>query len=140
MDVRAAKDSDYPELRKIFLASRRVHFHWADPAGMALEDFDRQTVDEFILLAEEQGRILGFAALYLPDNFIHHLFVHPDAMGMGVGGRLLAAAVEKMSPPIRLKCVSENRNALNFYVRKGWKQVVEEEQRGEKYWIMEYEF
>lgn len=138
MHIRTAEPKDYPELRHIFLASRRKHFHWADAAEMTLEEFDKQTVEELILLAEEDTTILGFTALYLPDNFIHHLFVHPDHSGKGVGGQLLNAAIESMSKPIRLKCVSENHKALNFYESKGWKKVVEEEKHGEKYWVMEY--
>lgn len=106
---------------------------------MTLNDFDRDTVDESILLAEENTRVLGFASLYLPENFIHNLFVHPDSNGKGVGSQLVKHAVEKMSKPVTLKCVSENHKALVFYEKCGWKKVVEEGKPGEKYWVLAYE-
>lgn len=138
MHIRAAIPSDYPVLRTLYLESRRARFHWADRDAMTLDDFDKETADEYVLIAEDKKRILGFASLYLPDNFIHHLFVRPDSFGTGVGGLLLHASVEKMRKPIRLKCVSENRAALKFYERNGWKKVVEEGTAQEKYWLMEY--
>ncbi|WP_144526393.1 GNAT family N-acetyltransferase, partial [Bacillus pumilus] len=103
---------------------RRKSFHWANTEEMNLDDFDRDTTEEYILLAEENSRILGFASLYLPENFIHNLFVHPDFSGKGVGTQLVNHAIEKMGKPVRLKCVSENHKALGFYEKSGWKKVV----------------
>ncbi|HDX9578725.1 TPA: GNAT family N-acetyltransferase [Bacillus pseudomycoides] len=139
MNIRIANELDYPDLRMIYLESRRKSFHWADIETMTLEDFDKDTVEEYIILAEENNRILGFASLYLPENFIHNLFVHPDYSGKGAGGELLNAAIEKMNKPLRLKCVSENKKAMKFYENKGWKKVVEEGEPGERYWVMVFE-
>lgn len=139
MNIRVASESDYPALRRIYLESRHKRFHWAKIEEMKLEDFDRDTVEEEIILAEEDSRILGFASLYLPDNFVHNLFVHPDVFGKGVGNLLINAAIERMNKPVRLKCVSENHKAINFYEANGWKKVVEEGEPGEKYWVMIYE-
>ncbi|WGU97547.1 GNAT family N-acetyltransferase [Paenibacillus dendritiformis] len=75
----------------------------------------------------------------MPGNFIHNLFVHPDFLGRGIGHLLLDASIAQMNPPVRLKCVSENHNAMKFYEKKGWKKVMEEEKMGEKYWVMVYE-
>jgi len=65
VNLRVAKEFDYPALRKIYLESRRKSFYWADTEAMTT------------------------------DNFIHNLFVHPDFFGMSVGGLLLHASVEK---------------------------------------------
>jgi len=138
LNIRAASELDYPELRYIYLESRRKSFHWADSDEMALEDFDKDTIEEYILLAEENGQIIGFASLYLPDNFIHNLFIHPDYSGKGAGRQLLQASIEKMNKPIRLKCVSENHKAMKFYEKNGWNRGIEEGEPGEKYWVMEY--
>ncbi|WP_420916505.1 GNAT family N-acetyltransferase [Paenibacillus thiaminolyticus] len=140
VNIRAATERDYPDLRMIYLESRTRTFHWAETEKMNIDDFDRDTVDEYILLAEEDNHILGFASLYLPDNFIHNLFVHPDFLGKGIGGMLLDASIAQMNPPVRLKCVSENHNAMKFYEKNGWKKVVEEGKPGEKYWVMAYEW
>ncbi|WP_212970865.1 GNAT family N-acetyltransferase [Paenibacillus cineris] len=139
MIIREASKIDYPQLRQIYLESRRKSFHWANTEEMNLDDFDRDTTEEYILLAEEHSRILGFASLYLPENFIHNLFVHPDFSGKGVGTQLVNHAIEKMGKPVRLKCVSENHKALGFYEKSGWKKVVEEGKPREKYWVLVYE-
>ena len=78
---------------------------------MTLNDFDKDTIEEYILL-------------------IHNLFVHPDFIGKGVGTQLVTNAIEKMGKPVRLKCVSENHKALMFYEKSGWKKVVEKETLG----------
>jgi len=137
--IREASNSDYSQLRQIYLESRRKSFHWANAEEMALNDFDRDTVEEHILLAEENSQVLGFASLYLPDRFIHNLFVHPESAGKGVGARLLKEAIETMGMPVTLKCVSENHRAMSFYEKNGWKKVVEEGMPGEKYWILIYD-
>ena len=41
MNIRVASDLDYPDLRLIYLESRRKSFHWADIEEMTLEDFDK---------------------------------------------------------------------------------------------------
>jgi len=139
MNIRAANKQDYPALRAIFLESRRQSFHWANREEMALADFDTQTVDEYIIVAEENSELIGFASLYLPENFIHHLFVHPDFFDRGAGGQLLHASLLKMGRPVRLKCVSVNERAIEFYKRKGWKKTVQEGPPEEKYWVMVFE-
>jgi GNAT superfamily N-acetyltransferase len=139
MKIRVANELDYPELRNLYLQSRSKTFFWENTEEMILEDFDKHTVGEHIILAEENNHILGFASLYLPDNFIHNLFVHSDFLGKGVGGRLLNACIEKMNRPLKLKCVSKNQKAMKFYERNGWKKVVEEGNPNEKYWVMMYE-
>ncbi|MVP02055.1 GNAT family N-acetyltransferase [Paenibacillus lutrae] len=139
MKIRLANEFDYPALRGIYLVSRRNSFEWANKEDMSLGDFDTHTGGESILVAEEDHHILGFTSLYLPDNFIHLLFVHPDCSGKGVGTRLLRAAAETMNTPLTLKCVSENHQAMKFYENQGWKKVVEEGTPQEKYWVMVYE-
>ncbi|HWI49013.1 MAG TPA: GNAT family N-acetyltransferase [Rummeliibacillus sp.] len=139
MKIRVANELDYPELRNVYLQSRRKTFFWENTEEMILEDFDKHTVGEYIIVAEENNHILGFASLYLPDNFIHNLFVHPDFLGKGVGLQLLKASIEKMNRPLKLKCVSKNQKAMKFYERNGWKKVVEEGNPNDRYWVMMYE-
>jgi GNAT superfamily N-acetyltransferase len=139
LKIRVARESDYPALRQIYLESRRNSFEWANKEEMTLEDFDKHTEDEYIIVAEEDARVMGFTSLYLPDNFIHNLFVHPDCSGKGVGSQLLHSAIEKMNKPVTLKCVSKNQKAMQFYENNGWKKVVEKGSPDERYWVMVYE-
>ncbi len=73
MVIREASIEDYPELRQIYLESRRQSFHWLNPEELNLQDFDQDTQEEQIFLAEENNKILGFISLYVPDRFIHLL-------------------------------------------------------------------
>jgi len=138
MLIREASIADYPRLRQIYLESRRRSFHWANADEMTLHDFDRDTSEERILLAEENGQVVGFASLYVPERFIHNLFVHPDAAGKGAGDQLLKHAVAELGTPVTLKCVSENHKALSFYKKRGWEAVVEEGEPGARYWVLVY--
>ncbi|WP_407681855.1 GNAT family N-acetyltransferase [Priestia flexa] len=137
--MRTATTLDYPELRFIYLESRSHHFHWMKAEAFQLEDFDRDMVGEHLLVAELDDKVVGFVSLYLPDNFIHCLFVHPDYSRKGVGTALVDASIQKMNTPLRLKCVSKNDKALLYYKKKGWVQVVEEGPVSERYWLMEYQ-
>lgn len=119
--------------------SRLESFHWANADEMSLDDFDRDTLDEYIILAEEHGQVLGFASLYVPNRFIHLLFVQPSAAGKGVGKQLLQQSVTVLGTPVTLKCVSDNHKALTFYKKQGWKAIVEEGEPGAEYWLLLYE-
>ncbi|SFC74945.1 Acetyltransferase (GNAT) family protein [Bacillus sp. 491mf] len=102
-------------------------------------EFKQQVVQEAIETGNKalvaNNHILGFASLYLLENFIHNLFVYPDFSGKGVGRKLLSASIEKMNKLLRLKCVSENKKAMKFHENKGWKKVIEEREPGERYWL-----
>ncbi|MBK4211204.1 GNAT family N-acetyltransferase [Bacillus safensis] len=139
MLIREAKTIDYPQLRQICLESRRQSFHWLNPEELHLQDFDQDTQEEQIFLAEDNNKILGFISLYVPDRFIHLLFVHPEAAGQGAGDLLLKQAIKVLGTPVTLKCVSDNHNALSFYQKRGWKAVVEEGEPGAEYWVLIYE-
>jgi len=78
-----------------------------------------------ILVAEDNDLLTGFISMWMPDNFIHHLFVHPDFMKKGIGRALLNAGLALTDGPATLKCLKRNNNALDFYKAQGW--VIEEE-------------
>lgn len=139
MLIREAKTIDYPQLRDIYFESRRQSFHWLHTEEIHLHDFDQDTQEEQIFLVEKNNKILGFISLYVPDRFIHLLFVHPNAAGQGAGDLLLQHAIEVLGTPVTLKCVSENHKALSFYHKRGWKAVVEEGEPGAEYWVLVYE-
>lgn len=137
MLIRAINTSDIPALRQIYLASRSAAFTWADPASLQLDDFDHDTRDERILVTEINGQLIGFISIYMPDDFIHLLFVDPTAAGHGAGQALLKAALKITGRPVRLKCVSANAHALTFYARNGWVRTTEI-MDAVPYWNLEY--
>ncbi len=121
--VREALASDAASLQGVYLNTRLERFHWLDPDQLRASDFDRDTAGERIWVAELDGRVVGFVSVWVPDNFIHHLFVLPEYSGQKTGSVLLAACLDAVGRPAQLKCVSANLEALHFYLAKGWKTI-----------------
>jgi len=89
-----------------------------------LSDFAEQTEGEVIHLAEDaEGRAVGFISGWVPDRFIHHLYVDPAYQGRGIGRLLIASLKEWLPFPYGLKCLVANRNAQEFYRTGGWREV-----------------
>jgi GNAT superfamily N-acetyltransferase len=118
--VRLAVLADHDQCAEIFLAVRRKAFDWVEPERFALSDYEKSTVDEEIWAATRDGRLEGFVTMFLPDNFLHHLFVHPRAQRRGIGTELLAVADRRLGRPASLKCLEQNTLARRFYRMHGW--------------------
>ncbi len=120
MEIRSMTEADVPELARIYLTSRQATFTWMAQADFKRTDFQHDTIDEEVLVATIDHCILGFVSTYQPDNFIHLLFVDPQFFGRGIGTELLTAALAHTGRPARLKCLSANYHAREFYRRNGW--------------------
>lgn len=82
----------------------------------------RETQGERMFVAEgDAARIAGFASLYEPQSFIHHLYVEPAFQRRGIGRALLLHAVGIAGGPASLKCQLRNAEALAFYRGLGWR-------------------
>ena len=127
--IREYLRSDYPALSSIYLQSRTKTFYWLETSVYAPEDFDSDTNGEKILVATLDGQACGFVSIWMPDNFIHHLYVHPHWVNKGIGKALLNAAMALFDAPLKLKCLEKNVNALAFYTSQGW--VVKKEGQDE---------
>jgi len=57
--IRAFIEDDRPVLRRIYLSSRKKTFYWLDTAAYRPEDFDEATVEEEIVVAEEEREVIG---------------------------------------------------------------------------------
>lgn len=119
MQITQMRCQQLPALRVLYLASRRAAFPWLDTSDYALSDFERDTRDELVLVAGVGTEVLGFIAVCLPDQFVHHLYVAPDRLRQGVGQALLQAARWRY-PALHLKCLVRNRRALLFYRAMGF--------------------
>lgn len=130
------KEKHRYELRKLYLVSRIDTFFWEEESTFKLTDFDYDTEDELVLVAIKNNKIWGFISLYLEDNFIHNLFVLPEKKGMGVGTSLMKEVQTILKKPMKLKCLSRNKDALKFYESKGWKKIdeVKFENENKNYW------
>jgi len=66
------------------------------------------------------GTIVGFISVYLQDNFIHNLFIHPQYQGQGFGKNLLLFAEDKLLRPMTLEIAMDNLKVCTFYEKYGW--------------------
>jgi GNAT superfamily N-acetyltransferase len=115
-----SRDADLPHLRELFLNERRRTFTEQDISEFELDDFDKQTQGEYILTALVNNIPVGFISIWMPNNFIHHLYVDVKHQGQNLGTELLKAAILKTSFPITLKCLVHNIKAIEFYTKKGF--------------------
>lgn len=118
--VEEAKNVNLPLLRTIFLKERQRTFTEQNTSEFKLEDFDKQTQGEYILSALIDDIPVGFISIWMPNNFIHHLYVDNAYQGKNIGTQLLKGAIQKTAFPITLKCLVSNTKAINFYLRKGF--------------------
>ncbi|MDF9620146.1 GNAT family N-acetyltransferase [Pseudomonas entomophila] len=110
-------------MRELFLHSRQVTFTWQQSEQFQLMDFDAQTEGEQILLAEIDGLCVGFISVWVPDHFIHHLYIAASHARQGIGRALLAALPGWPGTCYRLKCLVRNEGALAFYDACGFTEV-----------------
>ena len=89
-------------LRRIYLEARRATFQWLDTSTFAACDFDRDTAGESILVLCDQ-EVVGFSSVWLPDRFLHHLYLDPGLKRNGYGSELLKQTVASVIGPMRLK-------------------------------------
>lgn len=122
--IRKAQPADTAELAALFLESRRRAFHWHDAERYQLDDFQKQTEGEVIMVAvDDDKKVLGFISVWEPDRFIHHLFVSSDYQRSEIGTLLLRSLKSWLPQPYRLKCLVANQRACAFYLKNGWREV-----------------
>ena len=80
---------------------------------------DEIVAGQRIVVAEEAGRVVGFAAVDLADSELAQLFVDPRHKRRGVGGRLLDWARSAMPDGFNLHTLVENTASRAFYERHG---------------------
>ena len=93
------------------------------PRRIDLAVLAAETKDETILIGKVSGSIACFVSIYLPQSFVHHLYVDPALQGRGFGTTLLERAVVLAGGSASLKCQTRNESALGFYRRLGWVEV-----------------
>ncbi|MRX68688.1 Ribosomal protein S18 acetylase RimI [Flavobacterium resistens] len=120
MTISIIREKDYEPLKKLFLEERKNTFSWLDQSEFQLDDFEKLTQGEFILTALIDDFPVGFISIWLPNNFIHHLYISRKYQGQNIGTELLKAATKKAAFPITLKCLEKNIKAVDFYKSKGF--------------------
>ena len=74
-------------------------------------------VDHEVWVAEEDGRIVGLAAI--GEDTLGHLYVRPDYHGQGIGSALLHKTKELRPQGFTLWTFPQNEKACRFYEQRG---------------------
>ncbi|MBR1271214.1 GNAT family N-acetyltransferase [Bradyrhizobium sp. AUGA SZCCT0222] len=92
---------------------------WASAADDE-EQFGKKRAGELTLIATLQNSPVGFASLKGADH-IEMLFVHPGAVGQGVGA-MLCDALEKLAGArgAKILTVDVSDNAQEFFLKRGY--------------------
>ena len=118
MQVRRARSDELGACADLYVKVLAETFTWLPPERHQREDFLRAAKDEEIYIAVEDGRILGLAGFYRPQNFLHSLYV--DVRGRAIGKALLDHVCAVADGPVSLKVQAPNRRAQAFYAREGF--------------------
>ncbi|WP_053332419.1 GNAT family N-acetyltransferase [Verrucomicrobium spinosum] len=119
--IRPIRLEDEAALAQLLVTCREDAFHWRDAGSFALADFAIETAGERMWVAEgSDGSVWGFISIWEPDDFIHHLYVHPNCQRNGVGEELMRKVLAFKETTWRLKCPVANAPGLAFYEKHGW--------------------
>jgi GNAT superfamily N-acetyltransferase len=125
--VRPADPGDGPEILRVFArAGRAAWAHILSPE--ALDAYDARTEVPWeldgMLVAEEDGRVIGFARVAPERSELHLLYTEPAAWGKGVGRLLMDAALARLAEAgcreARLWTEERNERPRRVYERYGW--------------------
>lgn len=126
MKIRRAREDDWPEIARIFIAARKTMVYLPDLHSDAeTRAFIKSVVASHeTWVAERDGRIIGFAALGREDGgWLHHLYVDPPSHNAAAGTLLLAKAKEEMPQGFSLWTFQANLGARRFYERHGCREI-----------------
>lgn len=118
LEIRRARPEELPACADLYVRVLRETFTWIPPERHQRADFLRAARDEEVYVAVSTDGILGLAAFYRPQNFLHSLYV--DRRGAGVGKALLAHISGVADGPVSLKVQAPNWRAQHFYAREGF--------------------
>ena len=97
---------------------------WLPAVAKADADFARASQGEAVFVCHgPEGRLVGLLSVWVPESFIHHVYVDPEFERQGVGTALLSSLETWLPLPWHLKCVIANTSARAFYATHGWIEV-----------------
>jgi GNAT superfamily N-acetyltransferase len=121
--IARARHHDLAEAAALYHRVATATLHWMPPNSFTPEVFLEQARYETIWLAWMNGWIVGLAALYEPDSFLHSLYVDAGRQGQGIGLALLNTVSSAARGPLSLKVEEQNLRARRFYAREGFREL-----------------
>jgi GNAT superfamily N-acetyltransferase len=121
LEIRRARPEELQACADLYVRVLTDTFTWLPAERHDRREFLRSARDEEIFVAVEAGRIVGLAALYRPQAFLHSLYV--TERGRGIGKALLHHVIAAAGGRLSLKCQAANTGAQAFYVREGFRCI-----------------
>ena len=126
---RQATPTDAERVADVYLASRKTFLPFAPLAHSDTEV--RQWVADALIpsggvtVATIANETIGMMALSRDEqlDWIDQLYLHPSAVGRGVGTQLIERAKQQLGPLIRLYTFQANTPSRRFYERHGFQSV-----------------
>ncbi len=126
------QQTDHPTLLAIWEASVKATHHFLKPADI---EFYKKTIQEkrvfdlasLTIIRDAENTILGFMGV--AGDSLEMIFLHPDAIGKGIGKQLLTHAIEDLNIT-KVDVNEQNKEAIKFYERFGFKTVSRSELDG----------
>ncbi|WP_428607318.1 GNAT family N-acetyltransferase [Sedimenticola sp.] len=119
MTIEAVNQAELPKLCNLFNLARVKNGCFPDET-FEMAEFAQVIEGERLFVSRIANKITGFASVWEPDNFLHHLYVSPQYQRQGVGSALLDYCVNLFGLPMTLKCIKANVAACDFYEKHGW--------------------
>ena len=115
LTIRIARGAaEIADAAALYVRSGTAAFTWRPDGHFQAADFKHFAEEEEVWLALMGEATVGILSLFRPENFIHCLYVDPDAQHLGVGLALVAHIRGVVSAPLTLKLDLPNRRAIKF--------------------------
>ena len=120
LTLRPAAPADLDGCARVYVAAAAIAFPWVEPEERGERQFQESVRGEAVWLAEGPKGIVGIVSIYLPNRFLHSLYVQPACQRRGIGRGLVDLALHHCGGHAHLKCHEANREACRFYLATGW--------------------
>ena len=111
MEIRKCRHDDIPSVMKI----ESLSFKYPYPSSIFYNYLNRN-----FYVAEEDGKVVGYAIGDARRHLIVSIAVHPDYRRRGIGTKLMESILKNMHGYAILQVRASNNEAIKFYKKLGF--------------------